>query len=1271
MRVSSLTSAGNGQPHGCDKVARPGIKRVWGAPQTSSVAIKANHGASSHAKVDVRDCAGSDGLGGVVQQLGPYRVVRRVGSGASGVVYEAIDDRRSLRVALKTLTTAVPASVGRLKSEFRNVASVHHPNLVRLYELMESDGVPFFTMELLDGRSLADHFAAGTLAKPRGDAWFAALRSVALQLALGLDALHRHSLIHLDVKPANILVEPGGRAVLLDFGIACRGEGGAIRSRASMQGTPRYMAPEQLVGDVISPASDWYALGLILYELLAEHPARGDDPWESLEEAEIAMRPSAHRTDVPPDLDTLCADMLQRDAARRPAGSTVIARLGGGDRMATPDAPRVLIGRGAQQQVLRVAEQAVAAGAAPIVVHVVGAGGAGKSALVADFLARERATPGTAVLAGRCYEWESLPYKGLDAVVDGLCDLLAALPPRERERLPLEELREVGVLFPVLRRLWGHSSAERPTELAERSERRAHAFRSFKRMLRAIAERTPILCFIDDAQWGDADSARLLLEVLLPPDPPRMLLVLAYRDGELRSGDFLAELEQARDLRTAVLVEHRIALDPLPEHHAVELARNLLGGLGEPTQWAAIAREAEGNPFFIEELARHGNAIRDRSRSRLTLDDVVHGRINQLSEDARRVLRVIAVAGRLEEQDLALAAAGAPGDPHRVLAELRAASLIRTRGPRSTDTVELYHDRIRECVVGRLATPILMSVHQSLASTLEGHPGIEPQVLSTHFEGAGNRVKARGYALEAAAVADAALAFDRAAMLYQRALSLGDGDAPDVAHLQEQRGRALWNAGRGAQAAPAYLAAAARTEGHAARELRRQAVEAYLVAGRLREGIATLAPLAAEAGLPYHASNARSMLSVVTQLVRLRFGGVRRTSPVRRPASALRFEIDLCWAIGRGLGNVHPAQGVDFLLRGLRRAISLGEPRRLARALTVQGSALVTMGGAMGSLGEQCLARATELSVETGDPYLRAILLVFRGFSEVAGAGRWPIAIAQAEEGIQILRQQCTGASWEMDMGMSVKLKALEPAGEVRSLGDMAIAWARDAVDRGDLYSQNVAVSFVVPYRLALGDVEEARRCARQPLADWINTGYTVQHYHATRLEAHCDLYAGCPADALRRLHDDQPRMKKIHLYRLTLSRIEARVLEAVIRLSLAVQGIDKEKHLKSVLRLAARLEPESRSDGKPHAAMIRGCAMAVVGERDRSIDALRDAQVRYERAAMPQWSQAVARRVAELEHDATTITAIDAWFAARGVAEPERWVAQLLPRVHAAHTNA
>jgi hypothetical protein len=180
-----------------------------------------------------------------------------------------------------------------------------------------------------------------------------------------------------------------------------------------------------------------------------------------------------------------------------------------------------------------------------------------------------------------------------------------------------------------------------------------------------------------------------------------------------------------------------------------------------------------------------------------------------------------------------------------------------------------------------------------------------------------------------------------------------------------------------------------------------------------------------------------------------------------------------------------------------------------------------------------------------------------------------------------------------------------------------------------------------------------------------------VQHYHATRLEAHCDLYAGRPADAWRRFESDQPKMKKIHLYRITLSRIEARVLEAVIRLSLAAQGIDPAEHLKSALRLAARLEPESRSDGKPHAAMIRGCAMAAAGERARSIDALRDAQQRYERAAMPQWSQAVARRVAELQDDAPAIAAVDAWFAARGVADPERWVAQLVPGVRAAHTNA
>ncbi|HEY0464222.1 MAG TPA: hypothetical protein VGC79_08440, partial [Polyangiaceae bacterium] len=586
-----------------------------------------------------------------------------------------------------------------------------------------------------------------------------------------------------------------------------------------------------------------------------------------------------------------------------------------------------------------------------------------------------------------------------------------------------------------------------------------------------------------------------------------------------------------------------------------------------------------------------------------------------------------------------------------------AASLVRTSGPRKTDGIEPYHDRIRESLMRTLAGSTLTSVHRALATILQDRADSDPHVLSVHFEGAGEIELARRHAVIAAERASAVLAFERAASAYERALRLGAVDA-ERASLLEARGRALFDAGRGAEAGPLFLEAAQHRDVAASRRLRRQAVESFLTAGHVRPGVQALVPLCAEIGLPYHASNARATLSVLNQLARLYFSGVeRRSRPLAGNQEELQFEVDVCWAAGRGLSVIRPAQGLDLLLRGLLLAAKLGEPHRLARSLTLQGSALVAMGGPLGALGARWLARAGELADERDDPYLRGLTDVFFGFAEIAGAGRWPLAMEHAERGMQTLQRHCTGVGWERDMGMAVWLKAFEPSGDVRSLGVKAAEWAREAAARGDVYTQNVAASFIVPQLIAEGDLAGARHQARVALADWHDIGYTVQHYHATRLEACCDLYSGDAPSAWRRFLADLPRFKETQLYRLSLSRIELLALEGVIRLSLAASK-DGKSHRAAAKKLGARLALESRNDAKPHAAMINGSLAVLFGDRQAGIEQLSAARDSYLQAAMPNWSWSVTRRLAELAERHSDVQAADAWFTAHGVSDPQRWVA-------------
>ena len=202
-----------------------------------------------------------------------FRVLRRLGAGGMGVVYAVHDGVRDEAVALKTLLRARPADVSRLKREFRSLSDVAHLNLVCLHELVVEPENCFFTMELVDGLSVSEYVRApvadaGTTGVEGQRADPGLVRSVLRQLVAGLSALHGKGKLHRDIKPSNIMVRRDGRLVILDFGLMSDALPGTAVADDRMAGTPAYLAPEQHAGADPSEASDWYAVGVTLYEAL-------------------------------------------------------------------------------------------------------------------------------------------------------------------------------------------------------------------------------------------------------------------------------------------------------------------------------------------------------------------------------------------------------------------------------------------------------------------------------------------------------------------------------------------------------------------------------------------------------------------------------------------------------------------------------------------------------------------------------------------------------------------------------------------------------------------------------------------------------------------------------------------------------------------------------------------------------------------------------------------------------------------------------------------
>lgn len=251
------------------------------------------------------------------QRIGPYELVREIGRGGLGLVYLAVDTRLARQVALKLLpasSTADPQARARLQREARAASALDHPNICTIYEMGESEvGDPYIAMAHIRGESLRDRIARGPL--PLSDAI-----DIAVQTARGLSYAHEHGIVHRDVKPANLIVTPEGRVQIVDFGLA-KGRGAPTLTRAGVNpGTVAYMSPEQIQGEAVDSRTDIWALGVVLYEMIAgQAPFRGEDD-HSRTYAILNQDPqplTATRVGVPLALEPVLAKVLAKDPERR------------------------------------------------------------------------------------------------------------------------------------------------------------------------------------------------------------------------------------------------------------------------------------------------------------------------------------------------------------------------------------------------------------------------------------------------------------------------------------------------------------------------------------------------------------------------------------------------------------------------------------------------------------------------------------------------------------------------------------------------------------------------------------------------------------------------------------------------------------------------------------------------------------------------------------------------------------------------------------------
>lgn len=1205
-----------------------------------------------------------------------FQVLDQLGAGSMCVVYKVQDRKHGDIVALKTLRHLDSNSLYRLKQEFRALSHFDHPNLVSFSELVYSDQGWFVTMELVEGTDFltfcrgVEEGRMGANTSVQGSTWaseadiptfsedaedaitepmrqkrplpdMVRLRSSMRQLAEGVQTLHAAGRVHRDLKPSNVLVTDAGRVVILDFGLVAEIDQDYTEGtlHQNIAGSAAYMSPEQSVGRPLSESSDWYSVGVMLYEALT-----GVWPYTghlyqilTLKQEEDPPTPSSLVDGVPPELEELCMALLDRDPEKRPTGAQVLSVF----RAARPTIPKRASVRprfryrNPQLHEMLQAFQAAKWGKA-VTLLVRGSQGLGKTTLVREFIKGVKRRDEVVILKSRCFEWESVPFKAVDGLMDNLSRVLRRMDHREVSKLVNPGLPYLGTLFPVLDRVDAFGLTE-PADLRrlDRNTIQQRAFEGLFHLLRDMASLGPLLLFFDDVQWGDPDSAAVLAEIMRFTTELPILVVLAYRtDGP---APFIQRF--VPPIQKAGVAVRTLDLEPMSFEQSCVIASEMLETSQDDERVRTIAKRSGGVPSFILELVRQLDFQDARSASAVDeeLNEVTVTAIHALPNNARRLLHVLALCEHPLPDDLGLYAADLSDDAFQAISTLRAHNLVSVTGAKGGDTLEIASERVRDFVLDQIPDDWKAAFHQRLASSMEAHGGMAPAQLVHHYHGARMVEKA---GLVAWLSADEALKKGRtheAIWLLRRAREYGKWTNRERRTILSRLADALARVGAGKEAAEVYREAAGDAGETRTRELLHRAAEELIGCGEVEAGTQLLDDLLAQAGVKvssgrgWFGGGLRRM-----RRMRLRWRGMDFTDTAETAVAVEDlFKVDLCWTQAMGMALLDITRGSSAQITHLELALEIGEPERALRALSAEVRFQAWAGEddwrerydhvmqqAKTRQSRQALARATSSAAT-------ACLLV----------GEWADAVQFARSAEQMFSHNHVGAAWER-----FECRLLAGRGHLR-MGDLA--GARKVI--GPLLREMEQVDN--PLFLALGhgavgswlamagDTPKTTQEVLARTAGGIASKVNVPFFHVLCAWAHLELYKGRPEVAW--------------------SYLEQRWEAAVAGLDAAPRGLAAEVWLARA-RVAATLYP------KEGETMARHVRQALTAARELQLAwvepwcGLIEAQdpAAYARlipafdGTKQHLGEAAARRAAGKE--------TDAWFAERKVVTPDRFCAVL-----------
>jgi eukaryotic-like serine/threonine-protein kinase len=1219
-----------------------------------------------------------------------FEVLRPVGAGGMGVVYEARDRATGERVALKTLHEQDATALYRLKQEFRRVQHIAHPNVIQFRELFEESGKWFLVMELVEGCDASSYVrgsenvrasaptaealqplsttiqtattndgAAETSDEPAiAPRDTTRVRHVVTQIALALEHLHAAGRVHCDIKPTNVLVDRSGRVVVLDLGLA-RLSAASTSSIDGLAGTVAYISPEQVSGGLATAASDCYSFGVVLFELLTGRPPFTGSPMKVLNDKcygnEITAASLPPTT--PPDLRDLCVALLSRDPSLRPTAADVVRtlvtdgrspELGGAD---LPDQRVTLFGRARELECLRAALTAAKRERETRIVWVRGASGVGKSSLVRNFLEDVEHSTNTLVLTARCYERETVPFKAIDGIVDVLTNHLRGRSDDEVAALLPADVGELCAVFPVLTRVraierFVTASANRQNA----ADRRDRAFAALRDLLARLGERHTVILWVDDLQWGDADSMQLMREVLRPPASPPVLVIVTSRD-EPTVDALVARLEA--DPATFL----RLDVGALSPQEAHELATRLLHDCGvEPPGLAeVIAAESNGHPLHILELVKHAVSSPGDAGT-LRLDDAIAARVARLPARQQLLLRLVCIAPAPVATATLQRAAGL--ESGRVLADvtmLATASFLRATAGTGSG-FEPFHDRVRENVRTRTGADELRALHERMAIALENSGELVPaEVAMIHFVGCAQLDRAADYAARAGREAEQRLAFHRAAELYAFALEHGHQEARTA--LATRHAYTLSAAGRSLDAARAFAGAAQSAPDIERLELERHSVEHLLLAGELDEGWRAAARLLARVGVRLPDSAHGRIAALLLERARVRLRGLkfspRSESDIDR---ATLQRLAVLWSLSSALTFVDPVVGLTIQARFLREALAAGEPRWVALAMALEVGYAGIPGPKAARRVDELYTRAKQLAGSVDSAVVAGFIDSGRGVAAFV-MGSLPDALSLFDRAERAIRSD-PEMQWAVGIMQALRLWLLWQLGRYRELVALQREYTRAAQEHGNLDGYRRFLRWSGNHAWLVRDDPAGAKAALADTARSEPTPITsapLPAYYELFSRGTIDLYERDGIAALERLQRAAPLLRQ-------LARIQSIDIDvAFLRGRAAVVAARDHRN---TIAIAGDCAKHLSRAGTRYARMLRSQLDAAIadvrGDHDAAITALRAVIRDADELGHQGHAHAARMRLATHVSDPAAQAAADsseAALRAEGVVSPHRFV--------------